>query len=114
MTAKPRVFVRGAGGTSFGRHEGSSALDLMAQAASQALNTAGLQRTQIDGVLCGYATTLPHLMLSTLFCERFALKPHYAHGMQLGGATGAAMIMAAGELVRSGRCRNVLDRKSVV
>ncbi len=108
MTAKPRVFVRGAGGTSFGRHEGSSALDLMAQAASQALNTAGLQRTQIDGVLCGYATTLPHLMLSTLFCERFALKPHYAHGMQLGGATGAAMIMAAGELVRSGRCRNVL------
>ncbi|GAO25490.1 thiolase [Alicycliphilus sp. B1] len=28
--------------------------------------------------------------------------------MQLGGATGAAMLMAARELVRAGRCRNVL------
>ena len=26
-------------------------------------------------MLCGYATTLPHLMLATLFCERFALRP---------------------------------------
>ncbi len=80
----------------------------MAQAASGALQSAQLDRTQIDGVLCGYATTLPHLMISTLFCERFALKPQYAHSMQLGGATGAAMLMAARELVRSGRCKNVL------
>lgn len=108
MTTNPQAFLRGAGGTSFGRHEGRSALDLMAQAATQALHSAQLQRSQIDGLLCGYATTLPHLMLSTLFCERFALKPDYAHSMQLGGATGAAMIMAARELVRCGRCRNVL------
>lgn len=102
------AYVRGAGGTSFGRHEGRSALDLMDAAAAQAIESAGLARHQIDGVLCGYATTLPHLMLSTLVCERLALRPRYAHGMQLGGATGAAMLMAARELVRSGRCRNVL------
>ncbi|WP_287879717.1 thiolase family protein [Acidovorax sp.] len=102
------AYVRGAGGTSFGRHEGRSALDLMDAAAAQAIESAGLARHQIDGVLCGYATTLPHLMLSTLVCERLALRPRYAHGLQLGGASGAAMLMAARELVRSGRCRNVL------
>ena len=80
----------------------------MAQAATQAIGEAGLARAQIDGVLCGYATTLPHLMLATLFCERFALEPAYAHAMQMGGATGAGMLMLARELVRSGRCRNVL------
>jgi acetyl-CoA acetyltransferase len=80
----------------------------MAHAAQKALDDAGLGRADIDGVLCGYATTLPHLMLSTLFCERFSLEPAYAHSVQLGGATGCAMLMLARELVRSGRCSNML------
>ena len=80
----------------------------MAQAAHAALDDAGVSAAAIDGVLCGYATTLPHLMLSTLFCERFSLQPAYAHSIQLGGATGAAMLMLARELVRAGRCRQVL------
>ena len=107
-TALRPAYLRGAGGTAFGRHDGRRALDLMDAAAAQAIERSGLQRNQIDGVLCGYATTLPHLMLSTLLCERLALRPQYAHGLQLGGASGAAMWMAARELVRSGRCRNVL------
>ena len=108
MGTPSTAFLVGAGGTSFGRHLDRSALDLMALAASEALGSADLPRSAIDGVLCGYATTAPHLMLSTLFCERFALAPTYAHSVQLGGASGAAMLMLAGELVRSGRCRNVL------
>ncbi len=108
MTHSPTAWLRGAGGTPFGRHEGRGPIDLMADAARQALASSALARGDIDGVLCGYATTLPHLMLSTLLCERFGLSPRYAHGMQLGGATGAAMLMAARELVRAGRCRNVL------
>ncbi len=106
--AMPTAFLVGAGNTAFGRHEGAGALDLMAQAAQRALDNAGVPRAGIDGVLCGYATTLPHLMLSTLFCERFSLRPAYAHSLQLGGASGAAMLMLARDLVRAGRCRNVL------
>jgi len=102
------AYILGAGNTAFGRLAGRGAMDLMAEAAGKALDDAGVQRGEIDGVLCGYATTLPHLMLSTLFCERFALKPSYAHGIQLGGATGGAMLMLASELVHAGRCRNVL------
>lgn len=108
MSSLRKVHIKGAGNTAFGRHPGRSALDLMAEAAQHALEAAQLERRDIDGLLCGYATTLPHLMLSTLFCERFALKPAYAHSLQLGGASGAAMLMLARELVRSGRCRNVL------
>lgn len=100
--------LTGVGLTPFGRHDGSTALGLMAQAAQAALDDAGCDRGQIDGLLCGYATTLPHLMLSTLFAERFALRPTCAHSVQLGGATGAALLMLAGDLVRAGRCRRVL------
>lgn len=102
------AYIAGTGNTAFGRFDGKSTLDLMADAATRALADARLVRSEIDGVLCGYATTLPHLMLSTLFCERYALRPAYAHSVQLGGATGAAMLMLAAELVRAGRCRNVL------
>ena len=102
------AYIRGVGNTAFGRLEGQNALDLMAQASKAALSSAAVTRAEIDGVLCGYATTMPHLMLANLFCERFSLKPHYAHGMAVGGATGAAMLMLARELVQSGRCRNVL------
>jgi acetyl-CoA acetyltransferase len=100
--------IAGVGNTRFGRLEGQGPLDLMAQAATQALADAQLARRDIDGLLCGYATTLPHLMLSTLFAERFGLSVQYGHGMALGGATGAAMLMLAADLVRAGRCRRVL------
>ena len=102
------AYIAGAATTRFGRLPGRGALDLMAEAARGALDDAGLAREQVDGVLCGYATTLPHIMLSSLFCERFGLAPAYAHSLQLGGATGGAMIMAAREIIRSGACRNVL------
>lgn len=102
------AYIAGVGNTAFGRLEGLGPLELMAQAARQALADAQLPRDDIDGLLCGYATTLPHLMLSTLFAERFGLSVHYGHGMAVGGATGAAMLMLAGELVRAGHCRNVL------
>lgn len=102
------AYIRGAGNTAFGRHEGRGPLDLMAEAAERALADADLTRTEIDGVLCGYATTAPHLMLSTLFCERASLTPAYAHSVLVGGATGGAMLMLARELVRAGRCENVL------
>ncbi|MFA7504957.1 MAG: thiolase family protein [Burkholderiaceae bacterium] len=102
------AWITGVGNTAFGRLEGQDALDLMATAAAAALEDAGRSRAAIDGVLCGYATTTPHLMLSTLFCERAGIRPAYAHAMQLGGATGGAMLMLARELVRVGRCENIL------
>jgi acetyl-CoA acetyltransferase len=102
------VYVAGAGNTAFGRLERSEPLGLMADAAQRALEDASLRRSDIDGVLCGYATTLPHLMLATLFCERFTVEPAYAHAVQAGGATGAVMLMLARELVRAGRCQSVL------
>lgn len=108
MSDSRHAYLLAAVTTPFGRHEGRSALDLMAEAANGALAQSGVPRAEIDGVLCGYATTYPHLMLATLLSEKLGLNPHYAHGMQMGGATGAAMVMLARELVRSGRCRRLL------
>ena len=92
----------------FGRHEGSTAINLMATAARGALLNAELKPPQIDGLLTGYATTFPHLMLANVLAEHCGLRPDYCHAIQSGGASGLTMVMLARELIRSGRCKNVL------
>jgi acetyl-CoA acetyltransferase len=102
------TFITGVGLTAFGKHEGSSTLDLMSKAAEAALTDAGLKRADIDGFLCGYSTTMPHIMLATVFAEHFGIKPSYAHAIQVGGATGMAMAMLAHQLVEGSVARHVL------
>ena len=101
-------WVAGVGLTPYGNHPGRSTLDLMSSAASAALDDAELERGDIDGLICGYSTTRPHLMLSTLFAEHFGINPRYAHAIQLGGATGYAMVMAAHLVVEAGAARRIL------
>lgn len=101
-------FISGVGLTSFGKHEGRSTLDLMTEAAEAALSDAGLRRANIDGLLTGYSTTMPHLMLATVFAEHFGVQPSYAHAIQVGGATGLAMAMLAHELVEAGVAKTIL------
>src|SRR5215203_2847722 len=100
--------ITGVGLTAFGRLEGRSTLDLMTAAAAEALEGAGLERADIDGLITGYSTTMPHLMLSTVFAEHFGLQPRYAHAIQLGGATGFGMAMLAHHLVEAGAARRIL------
>ena len=95
-------FITGVGLTPYGKHEGSSSLDLMTEAAELAVADAGLKRADIDGVLCGYSTVSPHIMLATVFAEHFGIRPSYAHAVQVGGATGLAMTMLAHHLVDAG------------
>lgn len=101
-------YITGVGLTPFGKHEGARSLDLMSEAAALALADAGLKRSEIDGILCGYSTVSPHLMLATVFAEHFGIRPAYAHAVQVGGATGLAMTMLAHTLVDAGVARHVL------
>src|SRR3954454_6930021 len=101
-------FISGVGLTAYGKHEGSSSLDLMSKAAQLAITDAGLTRRDIDGVLCGYSTVAQHIMLATEVAEHFAIRPAYAHAVQVGGATGLAMAMLAHHLVDAGVVRHML------
>jgi len=101
-------YIAGVGLTSYGKHEGLTSLDLMSKAAELAIADAGLKRSEVDGVLCGYSTVSPHIMLATVFAEHFGIRPAYAHAVQVGGATGLAMTMLAHTLVDAGVVKHVL------
>ena len=102
------AWISGAHQTDFGRLEGEDSLTLMASAATRALADAGLERGDVDGLLCGYSTALPHLMLASVFAEYFGLDPTYCHTVQVGGGTGAAMTMLAKRLCDTGQCDHIL------
>src|SRR3981189_1609433 len=101
-------FITGVGLTSYGKHEGSSSLDLMSKAAELAIADADLKRSEIDGILCGYSTVAPHIMLATVFAEHFGIRPAYAHAEEAGAAPGLAMPMLAHPLVGAVVVKHVL------
>lgn len=102
------AFVTGAYDTGAGEMPGSSCMGLHAQAAMGAVSDAGLEVSDIDGVLCAYSFTEPHLMLASVFCEYIGIHPRYCAAIQAGGASACIMIMQAAALVASGQCRHVL------
>jgi acetyl-CoA acetyltransferase len=103
-----RARITGVGDTAFGALPGSTMLGLHAEAARAALADAGLGKRDVDGVICAYSLVDPHLMLSSVVAEYLGIRPVHSLAMQLGGATGCAMVMQAMLLVESGRCRHVL------
>lgn len=102
------AFITGAFDTAVGELPGSSCMGLHAQAAMGAVADAGLALSDIDGVLCAYSFTEPHLMLASVFCEYLGIHPGYCAAIQAGGASACIMVMQAAALVASGQCRHVL------
>lgn len=102
------AFITGAYDTEVGELPNSSCMGLHAQAAMGAVADAGLRLSDIDGVLCAYSFTQPHLMLASVFCEYLGIHPGYCTAIQAGGASAAIMIMHAAALVASGQCQHVL------
>lgn len=106
MTMK--AWITGASDTAVGELPGSSVLGLHAEAARGALDDAGLSFADIDGVICSYAFTLPHLMLGSVVCEHLGIHPAFCTAVSAGGASACVMIMQAAALVASGQCNHVL------
>lgn len=102
------AFITGIGDTPVGELPGSSCMALHAQAAMAALDDAGLRVSDIDGVLCAYSFTQPHLMLASVFCEYLGIHPAQSFAIQAGGASACIMVMQAAAMVASGQCRHVL------
>lgn len=106
--ARLAAAISGAFSTSMGLRPGLSALDLQAEAAHGALADAGLAGPAIDGLICGYALSAPHIMPAQVLSEFLGLRPQVSFGIQAGGASGCIMMMQAAALVSSGLCRHVL------
>jgi acetyl-CoA acetyltransferase len=103
-----KAVITGVYDTAVGKVAGSTSLGLQVEAALGAVADAGLTLGDIDGVLCAYSFTEPHLMLSSVVSESLGIAPAYSVAVQAGGATACAQIMQAAALIEAGVCRHVL------
>jgi len=103
-----RAVISGVAGTKMGKLEGTSVMSIHAEATLAALADAGLQLDDIDGIMCAYSITEPHMMLSSVVSEYLGLQPTYSAAVSAGGASGCLMVMTAKALIEAGMCRHVL------
>lgn len=100
--------IVGAGRSDVGRVPGRSVMSLASQAAKNALADAGLERSQIDGVLCSSAFAAPFHRFSVAFSEYFGITPTFSNTLQVSGATAATMFNIAAAAIAGGLADNIL------
>ncbi|TMS58273.1 thiolase family protein [Imbroritus primus] len=107
-TLRNKVAIVGVGESDIGKVPHMTGLGLNAQAAKRALDDAGLQVSDIDGLLTAYSFTEPYFMLGSVLTEYLGLKPRYCASLIAGGASPAVMLKHAAEAIASGQCNTVL------
>ncbi|MGH1492657.1 MAG: thiolase family protein [Acidimicrobiales bacterium] len=90
------------------RYSGNAtALDLFSEVATEALEDAGIARSDVDGLLVHPAGGLPGFIPATVG-EYLGLSTTFAEVVDLGGATGAGMVWRAAAAIQAGMCTTCL------
>ena len=100
--------VVGVGESEIGRIPGRSALDLMNRATENALASAGLDRSAIDGLITSPIVTERWVMPAAVVARGLGITPIYLNTVDLAGASGVAMVDQAARAVATGACECVL------
>lgn len=100
--------VVGVGLADLDPRSGRGGLDILVQAAGRALRDAGLRSAQVDGVLTGYFLLDDRFMPANAAAEALGIRPRMCATVNVGGATGTALVRHAVDAIRSGRCERVL------
>lgn len=90
------------------RAEGLISLDLLAEAAALAIQDAGLQKSDIDGLLVCPPSEDSYFLWPSQVAEYLQLAPVFMNMVELGGASAAATIARAALMVQTGICRYCL------
>jgi acetyl-CoA acetyltransferase len=108
MSLRNSCAIVGSGESDIGRLPHMTGLGLNAQAARRALDDAGLQPRDIDGLLTAYSMSEPYFMLGSVLCEYLGLQPSYCASLVAGGATPAIMLGHAAAAIAAGQASTVL------
>ena len=106
--AKPMAAIIGVGESTIGKVPGQDALSLMAQATQRALESAGLPRDAIDGVITQPCATESWIMPAAVVARGLGLDPGYVSTVDIAGAGGAAMIDQAARVIATGGAEAIL------
>ena len=102
------VAIVGVGETPVGKVPGKSALWFNAEATRVALRDAGLDKSQVDGLLTGTSFVAPFHRMSVAVSEYLGIQPTFSNTLEVSGATAAASIGLAAAAIHSGLAEAVV------
>jgi acetyl-CoA acetyltransferase len=108
VSLRNKVAIVGVGESDIGKVPTMSGLGLNAQASKRALDDAGLQVSDIDGLLTAYSFTESYTMLGSSLCEYMGLEPRMCASMVAGGASPGIMLRHAAQAIACGLADTVL------
>ena len=107
-TVRGRYAIVGSAETEVGKLPGRSALAVRLEAAVKAIRDAGLDKSQIDGVVARQPRRNPEPNYSALLSERLGIQPSYITDISLGGAAAASLVLSAVSAIEAGLCTTAL------
>jgi acetyl-CoA C-acetyltransferase len=109
MSLSQRAAITGYAEMSSTKQPGNlTAMDIATRLAVQAVADAGLDKSDIDGLLTVTPIAEPSILWPTALCETLKLDLGYFDSVDLGGASSAGMIWRAAAAIHSGMCKHVL------
>jgi acetyl-CoA acetyltransferase len=108
LSLKGKVAIVGVGESNIGKVPGMTGLGLNAQASRRALDDAGLNVSDIDGLLTAYSFSESYTMLGSSLCEYMGLRPTMCASMVAGGASPGIMLRHAAQAIAMGTAETVL------
>ena len=103
-----RYAIVGVGESDVGRHLGRSGMALHLEAISRALADAGLDKSDLDGLLVRPSRAEPQFNYSAVLAGRLGIEPTYFSDVALGGASSASMIVDAVAALEAGLCTTIV------
>ena len=105
---KGQVAIVGVGETPVGKVPGRSALWFNAEATRLALEDAGIDKAQVDGLVTAPSFVAPFARMSVAVSEYLGIRPTFSNTLNVSGATAAASVNVAAAAIHAGLADTVV------
>jgi acetyl-CoA acetyltransferase len=105
---KHKIVIAGVGETDQGKIPDKSSFHFLSEASKIAIKDAGINKSDVDGLVTAFSLVEHTFMHCTTFADYFGLKPKFFSSVAIGGATAVWMVAEAAMAIASGQAEVVL------
>ncbi len=103
-----KVVIAGVGETEQGKIPDKSSFHFLSEASKLAIEDAGIQKDDVDGLVTAFSLVEHTFMHCTTFADYFGMNPRFFSSVAVGGATAVWMVAEAAMAIASGQAEVVL------
>jgi len=105
---KHKIVIAGVGETEQGKIPDKSSFHFLSEASKLAIQDAGINKSDVDGLVTAFSLVEHTFMHCTTFADYFGMKPKFFSSVAVGGATAVWMAAEAAMAIASGQAEVVL------